>query len=278
MRSFAVAAFCGLALGIAYLIRQSALVMLVPLTIVALHWARTGRERLLLALSAVAIFVVIVTPDFFYRATVLENVFAASSPESGQLALLDAPRQLVRMLGALFSVTGFGPILVVALLLVFGVKDQKNRFAVWVLGAWIFAFMLFHAPLRLTGVFENNLRYLVPAYPAIALLIAKAMVMLGDRGVVSVRALCNRSASPVRVGMTISGAVVAVILFLVALLAAPAGPERFVARADGWMSVAARRDMDVLESTIARRCCCWGFRPDGGRYDTCTCSAIFFAP
>lgn len=249
--NFALAALCGLCLGVAYLMRQSALVMLVPLAIVSWRWGGTRRERLLLLFTALVLFGAIIAPDFFYRATVLDNVFAVSSPESAQFVLLDAPRQLGEMVGALFSVTGIGPVVILALLLAFRWNDPENRFAVSVLGTWILAFMVFHAPLRLTGVFENNLRYLVPAYPAIALLVARGLMLLFDWGLTGVRSLKAGGSSPIRAGLGILGAITGVILFLAAVRAL-AGPERFVARAYGWMSETARHDLDALNEQLPR--------------------------
>ncbi|RIK27147.1 MAG: hypothetical protein DCC52_09605 [Chloroflexi bacterium] len=165
----AYATLCGLSLGIAYLIRHSALVMLVPLALVATRWGSTRREKFFLIAAALCVFAITIAPDFFYRVNVLGSPFAVESPESAQTNFYAAPRQILQMLAALFSVTGFGPLILLAPFGWWILAREKKRFAAGVLAAWVLAFVFLHAPLTLTSVFENNLRYLIPAYPALAL-------------------------------------------------------------------------------------------------------------
>lgn len=250
--AYAFAALCGLALGIAYLIRHSAIVMLIPLAIVA-FWKIRDKDLPMRKIGlALLTFAVTIFPDVIYRTNVLGSPFAIESPESMQLVLSDAPRQIVQTLVALFTVTGFGPVLLLLIVMVVLWREYQERFAIAVSTAWILAFILFHAPLRLTGVFENNLRYLLPAYPAIALLIGRAMVALFDRGINAVREWRVNGIGqlqPIPRGFAVLGVLVAVLLFVLAIRAI-ASPERFVRRSYGWMSAIARADLDALARSL----------------------------
>lgn len=243
-----LAGLCGLSLGIAYLIRHSALVMVIPLAIVMARWGSSRRERIVLMAVALVVFVLAILPDIVYRTSVLGSPFTVESPESSQMDWLAAPQQILQIGVALFSITGFGPILLALPALCIGLEKTENRRATLVLSVWILAFVLFHAPLRLTGVFENSLRYLVPAYPAIALLIGRSMVALVDGGWNAVRVFREKRLSlyhPRHWDFALLCAIVAIVLFGLAIRAL-LSPERFVQRAYGWMSEPARRDMDAL--------------------------------
>lgn len=268
--AFLFAALCGISLGFAYLIRHSALVMFIPLSMVAIWHFRDERLSLrgagfemrstaslqsLVVLIGIALlsFTLTILPDLFYRTGTLGSPFAIESPESTQILWLDAPRQIVQTFTALFSVTGFGPILLVLLV---GVswKQKEERFAIVVLSAWILAFILFHAPLQLTGVFENNLRYLLPAYPAIALLVGRAMLAIFDLAIHAVRAWLARGlpqSSSTRSMIALHAVLVAALLFLLAIRAL-VSPERFALRSYGWMSATARADLDALAQSLPR--------------------------
>ncbi|MCC7161942.1 MAG: phospholipid carrier-dependent glycosyltransferase [Anaerolineae bacterium] len=246
------AALCGLALGIAYLIRHSALVLFIPISVTALWSIREKGLPVRQIGIALLTFAVTILPDVIYRATTLGSPLAVESPESAQLALSDAPRQIIQTLAALFSVTGPGPVLLVLVIVLVLWRENQERFAIVVLTAWVLAFILFHAPLRLTGVFENSLRYVLPAYPAIALLIGRAMVALFDRGWSALREWRTDGLGrnqPIQRGLAVLGALLAALLFLLAIRAV-AGPERFVLRSYGWMSAAARSDLDALSQTL----------------------------
>jgi len=278
VRSCTFAALCGLSLGIAYLMRHSALVMIVPLALVTLRWGDTRREKILLLVIALAVFVITISPDVMYRVNVLGSPFAVESPESAQMNFYDAPRQFVQMLAALFSVTGFGPIVMLAPfawwllwrermsyvrqicnLSETRVKNRETnykfvlpfhgRFVAVILMAWVLAFMLLHAPLVLTGVFENNLRYLVPAYPALALSIGFGAVWILENALREWQSA--RFSFSKRAFGFYAGALLVLFALLIALRSV-AGPERFAARAYGWMSETARNDLNALNEKLPR--------------------------
>jgi hypothetical protein len=238
---------CGLSLGMAYLIRHSALAMVVPLAIVATRWGNTRREKFFLILAALFVFAITVAPDIFYRTHVLGSPFAVESPESTQANVYDAPRQFLEMLGALLSVTGFGPLALLAPMGWWILARAKNLCAAWVLATWISAFMVLHAPLKLTGVFENDLRYLVPTYPAVALSIGIAVIWMLGRARDALRAAQTRFARS-RIG--IYALALFAIIALGMALRALASPDRFVARAYGWMSETARADLEQLNAQL----------------------------
>lgn len=245
--SMAFVMLCGLSLGIAYLIRHSALAMLVPLAVVITRWGATYRQRTLLVFGSAAIFVLTIAPDMLYRANVLGSAFAVESPESARMVWLEAPRQLLQMLGALFSVSGFGPLVILVPLGWWTLARDKQRFVALVLAAWVFSFMLLHAPLKLTGVFENNLRYLIPAYPAFALSAGVAVIWICERAWHALRATRTRfrKQSLVVYAFSLFG-----IVALAVALRAIISPERFAARSYGWMSAEARDDMERLNEQL----------------------------
>lgn len=246
------AALCGASLGMAYLVRHSMLVMLLPLAVIAPRWGARGRMRWLLSAAALGAFVLVVVPDLAYHVTVLGGLLSVESAESAQVSLANAPLQFVALFGALLAVTGFGPVLVMALAGVWAAFREKQRFALYVLGAWILGFMLLHAPLVLTGVFENNLRYLVPAYPALALLTSLGIVYVCAAAVRGVRAHFARGRSVSQFPRTlgaIAAALVALALLAIALRAL-SSPERFAARAYGRMTSVARADINALNAAL----------------------------
>jgi len=248
VRSCTYAALCGLSLGIAYLIRHSAIVLLVPLALAALRWGNTRREKFLLVVVAFIVFAITILPDVIYRAQVLGSPFAVESPESAQMNFYDAPRQFLQMLAALFSVTGLGPIILLAPFAWWMMWREKKGFTAAILISWILAFMLLHAPLVLTGVFENNLRYLLPAYPAIVLSISYGAVWILEHALREWRNARFRSR---RALVFYAGACIVLIALLVAIRSV-ASPERFAARAYGWMSETARNDLDALNQQLPR--------------------------
>ncbi|TAH49360.1 MAG: hypothetical protein EYC68_17490 [Chloroflexota bacterium] len=278
IRSCTYVALCGLALGIAYLMRHSALVMIVPLALVTLRWGDTRREKILLLVIAFIVFAITISPDFIYRVNVLGSPFAVESPESAQMNFYDAPRQVFQMLAALFSVTGFGPIVMLApfawwllwreqkshVRQICNLSDARmenrgtnykfvlpfqSRFVASILVSWTLAFMLLHALLVLTGVFENSLRYLLPAYPALALSISFGAVWILENALREWQSA--RFSFSKRAFGFYAGALLVLIALLIALRSV-ASPERFVARAYGWMSETARNDLNALNEKLPR--------------------------
>lgn len=239
------ATLCGFCLGVAYLIRHSALVLIVPLAIVATRWQPgSTRQRVVPVLVAVIALALTSAPDLMYRAQVLGSILAVESPESSRMVLANAPRQFLEMLGALFSVTGFGPIVLLAPVAWWVLARNGNRFEAILLLSWTLAFVGFHSPLYLTGVFENNMRYLVPAYPAIVLSISAGVVWILEGALERFPKTLLRSGEKGAVLFYV-GSLFVLITGVVAVRAL-ASPERFVARAYGWMSETARHDLSVL--------------------------------
>lgn len=241
------AILCGLALGVGYLIRPSALALLLPLAVVVTRWGVIRRQRLILIFIALAVFAVVVSPDIVYHVQVLGSVFAVPSPESAKVVWQDAPRRILEMLAALFSVTGFGPIVLLAPLGWWLLVRDRNRFAAVVLISWILAFMLLHAPLYLTGVFENNLRYLLPAYPALALSVSVACVWIAGHAWNAFSV--SRARFVVRAIFLYVALGITVLLFVLAARAV-ISPERFARRAYGWMGETTRNDLEALNQQL----------------------------
>lgn len=234
----------GLALGLAYLVRHSALVMLVPLAFVAARWGPSAFARLAQVGVALGAAALVAFPDFIYRGQVFGSPFAIESPDAARLAIGGAPAQLLSMLVALVSLTGLGPIVLLApvgLVLLFRTQERLPALALF---SWPAALMLLHAPLYLTAFFENNLRYLIPAYPALALAASVALVWLFT--------LPFSISQPPAGRVSVAGALVALIgvAALAVSLRALVAPDRFVARAYGWMSPETRFDLETLAGQL----------------------------
>lgn len=249
---YVFAALTGLVFGFAYSIRHSALVLIIPLAYIVARWGSTKHKQISLIFVAVVMFALTILPDVLYHIHVLGSPFAVESPESTQTDWLGAPVQLFQMLVALFSMTGMGPILLLAPLGIWQLWRTNNRFAATILVTWCAAFILFHAPLRLTGVFENSLRYLLPVYPALAFVTATGIVTMlewGWRALRPRRKPYQIRLKPTRWEIALLGALAALFLFIAAIRAV-AGPERFVLRAYGWMSGTAREDLNTLSQQL----------------------------
>lgn len=246
VKAVSFAALGGISLGMAYLIRHSALVMLVPLALVIAQWNISRREKVFLILFSLVVFALTISPDVVYRTTVLGSPFAVESAEATQLALADAPHQFLQTLGALFSVTGFGPLVLVA---PFGwwILKRKNPFAAAILLAWSLGFILFHAPLRLTDVFENNLRYLLPAYPAIAISISFGIVWLVTA---TWQRFSDKKSWLAARNFAYYGGAGLVVIGLGIALRTTVNPERFIERAYGWMRETSRQELDALNQQL----------------------------
>lgn len=160
----------GGALGAAYLVRHTQ-VLLAPVLAVAV-WVLAWRERLrFLVLSGSAAFVVAL-PDLWYHRLYLGGWL---TPESHEMALfgVSSIATSVSALGArFFAGNEFGYL---AILLLYGVaragRDNSGRFMV--LAVWLLVLAGFHI------LYEAvKLRDLLPEYPAVVLLTAYGMASL----------------------------------------------------------------------------------------------------
>jgi len=173
----------GLALGLAYLIRHSALLMVIPLLWLIWTWPvaqlpdSRWRSLLWLALGAG----LMMAPDLVYRSIHLEHLAAVESPESAVWDWAYVLPNALRMVSDLASWRGFGPLVALAVPGVAVMWRWAGRRATVTLLLWLTAFAFFHLPLALTGVFENGLRYLMPAYPPLTLFIAAGCVGVAGR-------------------------------------------------------------------------------------------------
>lgn len=240
------AGLTGAALGFGYLIRHPLVVMLVPLALVAARWGQNSQQRIRLIVLALAVTALIVTPDLLYRTRALGSETALENPDSAMIAAGQIPSQALLMMWALFGFNGWGPFVFLAPLGLWLMYRSGERFAAVVLLTWFSAFALFHLPLALTSAFDNNLRYLVPAYPAVALAGSFGLVWL----VQCVFEYTRRKNIASRQFIALAGVALLALLALAAAVRALPGPERFVARAYGWMSAESRADFEDLGARL----------------------------
>lgn len=209
----------GLSLGMAYLIRHSMLIALIPLVWLAVAQSPAGEPaRLRAAVICLAVGMAgPILPDLIYHATYLEGLWAVESLESavwgGQYVL---PNVLSMALD-LASWRGFGPLVALAVPGVGVVWRWAGRRMAIILLVWWLALAGAHAPLALTGVFENTLRYMLPAYPPLVVFMAAGCWALAEQGArrlrrfaVALRRPGGRAVSP--------GAVARAVVWAVALL------------------------------------------------------------
>ena len=250
----------GLALGLAYLIRHSALLMVIPLLWLIWTWPvaqlpdSRWRSLLWLALGAG----LMMAPDLVYRSIYLEHLAAVESPESAVWDWAYVLPNALRVVSDLASWRGFGPLVALAVPGVAVMWRWAGRRATVTLLLWLTAFAFFHLPLALTGVFENTLRYLIPAYPALVIFIAAGCAGVIARAASPLLVLCLRLTRHERApvswhdgysswlrGLAWAGALVLLaggLAFAARAVVKPPDP-RFTY---GWIGVMTRADLERL--------------------------------
>ncbi len=161
----------GIALGMAYLIRHTALALLAPLTVILAlsRPARKGWWQRQLTLGLAAVFVAL--PDMLYHQKWLGAFWRSENPEIGRLAGAGhVGASVIAFVKYLMYPGEFGwllPLMFVGA----SVLWRKRRDMLAVLMAWILALAAIYAPVHTTALFQNGARYMVPAFPALALVV-----------------------------------------------------------------------------------------------------------
>ena len=177
-RNLVYAALCGLRLGIAYLIRHSTLALIKPFAIVATRGRVEEVSQLHLVPTRLC-FVLTIAPDLMYRASVLGSILAVESPEKLANRYCRCATPVSGNVRAwLFSVTGFGPIVLFAPLGWRGLARHGNRFGTLLLSSWTLAFIAFQLLLFLTVSLKTICAILCPRYLVIALSISAGAVWI----------------------------------------------------------------------------------------------------
>jgi hypothetical protein len=128
-------------------------------------------------LAALAAFFVVALPDLFYHRRIFGGWLAVENPDSSlALRLGGAPENLLRLAQRLAHPNEFSVLLLFAALGLFLLWREGRRRAAGLLAAWIALYLLFHLPLDIAGAWDNLARYMLPIFPAIALLAATGMV------------------------------------------------------------------------------------------------------
>lgn len=170
----------GLALGAGYWMRHTALLMLVPLLVLFFASKFNGRSRwALFTVFAIGLGWSII-PDLVYHIRFLGGILEVESPGSNLTNWLGVPGTGLTLISNLLSARGFGPLLLLALPGIWAMRVWQTRVALYVLSSWTLIFALFHLPLILTASFENDLRYVLPAFPALALLTSAGIIYSWD--------------------------------------------------------------------------------------------------
>ncbi len=163
-------ALCGLALGAAYFVRHTQVLLVIPI-VLAIWQMRPREKNRFLAAAAIASFV-IALPDLFYH----QQYFGGwLTPESNELALFSVSN-LLPGLAALskrfFAGNEFGYLILFCVYGAFrAARNDLRKFSV--LAAWAVPLIVFH--LLYAAV---KMRDLLPEFPAVILLTAYGMLSL----------------------------------------------------------------------------------------------------
>lgn len=170
--SWLLATLTGICLGIAYWIRHTQLLLVVPIIVASLALSTRDRVRFLVTAAIAAL--VVALPDLWYHQL---NFGSWLTPESHELALFSPANLLSSMeaLNARFSAANeFGFLIP---FLIYGCyragREDAHRFAV--LATWVVVLVGFH--LLYSAV---KLRDVLPEYPALILLTSYGMVRLAE--------------------------------------------------------------------------------------------------
>ena len=171
-----LSALGGTALGMAYLIRHTSLALLAPLAVILTQsWpAKGGWWRRQIALGLAAAFVAL--PDLLYHQRWLGAFWKGENPEIGlQAGLTHVGPSLAAFVEYLAYPGEFGWLLPLLLVGTYALWQQR-RTAFVVLAAWALALAAIYAPVHTTALFQNGARYLLPAFPALALTVGVGAV------------------------------------------------------------------------------------------------------
>ncbi|MBC7249428.1 MAG: glycosyltransferase family 39 protein [Anaerolineae bacterium] len=169
-------ALAGAALGMAYLVRHTSLALLAPLMIILARsrprprrwWRR--QATLLLTAALVAL------PDLLYHQRWLGGFWHGENPEIGrQAGLIHVGPSLAAFVEYLAYPGEFGWLLPLLLAGGYGLW-RGRRTAFTVLVPWTLALVIVYAPVHTTALFQNGARYLLPAFPALALMVSAGVV------------------------------------------------------------------------------------------------------
>ena len=191
-RRLVLSALSGAALGMAYLVRHTSLILLAPLAVILWQsWpAKRGwwRRQLILGLAAA----LVALPDLLYHQRWLGAFWRGENPEIGlQAGLAHVGPSLSAFVEYLAYPGEFGWLLPLLLVGAY-VLWRKRRAAFAVLVAWMLALAAMYAPVHTTALFQNGARYLLPALPSLALTVGVGMVHLIDRSyAVCFRGMCS---------------------------------------------------------------------------------------
>jgi len=174
-RRLVLSALSGAALGMAYLVRHTSLILLAPLTVILWQsWlAKRGWWRQLVLGLAAAL---VALPDLLYHQRWLGAFWRSENPEIGlQAGLAHVGPSLSAFVEYLAYPGEFGWLLPLFLVGAY-VLWRKRRAAFAVLVAWMLALAAMYAPVHTTALFQNGARYLLPAFPALALAISVGVI------------------------------------------------------------------------------------------------------
>ncbi|MDY7040715.1 MAG: glycosyltransferase family 39 protein, partial [Chloroflexota bacterium] len=175
-----LSALSGAALGTAYLIRHTSLVLLAPLAVILMRSRPAKRDwwQRQLALGLVAVLVAL--PDLLYHQRWLGSFWRGENPEIGrQAGLAHVGASLSTFVEYLSYPGEFGwlwPLFFVGAYVLW--RQRRTSFVVLI--AWFLALATVHLPVHTTALFQNGARYLLPAFPAPALIVGAGAVHLVD--------------------------------------------------------------------------------------------------
>ncbi|MDH7473226.1 MAG: hypothetical protein QHJ74_04360 [Anaerolineae bacterium] len=174
-RKVVLSALSGAALGMAYLIRHTSLALLAPLAVILAQSRPVKRDwwQRQFALGLAAAFVAL--PDLLYHQRWLGAFWKGENPEIGlQAGLAHLGPSLAAFVEYLAYPGEFGWLLPLLLVGTYVLWQQRTVFVV--LAVWTLALAAVYAPVHTTALFQNGARYLLPAFPVLALTIGVGAV------------------------------------------------------------------------------------------------------
>jgi hypothetical protein len=158
-----------LAIALAYHVRHPSLLIAPVCAAVVLSGDARRRRAWVQVAAGLAVLCAAVLPDLAYHLHRFGSILALEDPGGGDLSWSTAASSAWASIRATTSARELGPLVIVVALACVAWARARSWDALAVAGAWPLLFLLAHAPLRLTALFDNAARFVEPAFPGLAI-------------------------------------------------------------------------------------------------------------